>query len=194
MLTSIAVAPINHVIHGESWASKRLQSYAGKNVRIRVLPIINFTFTIQEDGQISTMPDDTTVDVSLSLSASMLPFLLTKNDAIYNDIKTSGDDAIAKELIDIGKHLRWDAAQDLSKVIGDIPANRIAQAGESLIDWHNKHIINLSEMLAEYCLEEQPVLAKTLSIAHFINHVDNLQEETDKLEQRINKLIDHVPT
>ena len=193
MLTSIAVAPINHVIHGESWASKRLQSYAGKIVRIHVFPLINFTFTIQDNGQISTIPDGTTADACLSLSASMLPFLLTKNDAIYNDIKTSGDDAVAKELIDIGKHLRWDVAQDLSKVIGDIPANRVVQAGESLVDWHTKHINNLSEILAEYCLEEQPVLAKTLPITHFINEVDHLQKETDKLEQRINNLTDHVP-
>ncbi len=193
MLTSIAVAPINHVIHGESWASKRLQSYAGKIVRIHVFPLIDFTFTIQVDGQISTIPDGTATDASLSLPASMLPFLLTKNEDIYNDIKTSGDDAIAKELIDIGKHLRWDIAQDLSKVIGDIPANRVVQAGETLVDWHNKYINNLSEMLTEYCLEEQPILAKTLPISHFKKEVALLQKDTTNIEQRINNLIGHNP-
>lgn len=192
MLTSIAIAPINHVIHGESWASKRLQSYAGKIVRIHVFPLVDFTFTILEDGQIATIPGGTTADTSLSLPASMLPFLLTKNKVIYDDIKISGDDAIAKELIDIGKHLRWDVAQDLSKVIGDIPANRVVQTGETLVDWHYKHINNLSEMLAEYCLEEQPVLAKSLPISHFINEVDHLKTDTESLEQRINKLVDHT--
>lgn len=193
MLTSIAIAPINHLIYGESWACKRLQNYAGKVVRIRVFPLIDFTFTIQEDGQISTIPTGTTVDASISLSASMLPFLLTKNDDVYSNIKTSGDDAIAKELIDIGKHLRWDAAQDLSKIIGDIPANRVVQASETLVDWHAKNIHNFSEAIAEYCLEEQPVLAKTLSIKHFIEDVDHLQKDTDTLEQRINNLTNHMP-
>ncbi len=193
MLTSIAIAPINHVIHGESWASKRLQSYAGKIVRIHVFPLIDFTFTIQDDGQISTIPDGTATDVSLSLPASMLPFLLTKNEDIYNNIKTSGEDAIAKELIDIGKHLRWDVAQDLSKVIGDIPANRVVQAGKTMVDWHKQYINNISEMLAEYCLEEQPVLAKTLPITHFKKEVARLQKDTTHLEQRINNLIGHNP-
>jgi ubiquinone biosynthesis protein UbiJ len=193
MLTSIAVAPINHLIYGESWACKRLQNFAGKIVRIRVFPLIDFTFTIQDDGQISTIPTETETDATISLSASMLPFLLTKNDDVYNNIKTSGDDLIAKELIDIGRHLRWDAAQDLSKIIGDIPANRAVQAGESLIDWHTKNINNFSETLAEYCLEEQPVLVKTLSINHFIEDVNRLQKDIGSLEQRINKLTNHMP-
>lgn len=193
MLTSIAVAPINHLIYGESWACKRLRNYAGKVVRIRMFPLIDFTFMIQEDGKISTTPTGTTIDTTISLSASMLPFLLTKNDDVYNNIKTSGDDAIAKELIDIGIHLRWDAAQDLSKIIGDIPANRVVQASETLVDWHTKKINNFSETLAEFCLEEQPVLAKALSIKHFIEDVDRMQKDTDTLEQRINNLTNHIP-
>ena len=193
MLTSIAVAPINHLIYGESWACKRLQDYAGKVVRIRVFPLIDFTFMIQEDGQISTIPTGTTIDATISFSASMLPFLLTKNDAVYNNIETSGDDDMAKELIDIGKHLHWDAAQDLSKIIGDIPANRVVQASGSLVDWHTKNINNFSETLAEFCLEEQPVLAKALSIKHYIEDVDRMQKDTDALEQRINNLTNYMP-
>ena len=193
MLTSIAAAPINHIIHGESWACKRLQNYAGKIIRIHVFPLIDFTFTIQDDGQISTMPSGTTTDACISLPASMLPFLLTKSDAVYNNIKTLGNDAVAKELIDIGKHLRWDIAQDLSKIIGDIPANRVVQAGNTLLEWHTKNIQNFSETLAEYYLEEQPVLTKTLSINHFITEVEQLHKDTNTLEQRINSLASHMP-
>lgn len=193
MLTPIAVAPINHVIHGESWACKRLQSYAGKIIRIHVFPLIDFTFTIQDDGQISTIPNGTTTDASISLSASMLPFLLTNNEAVYNNIKTSGNDAVAKDLIDIGKHLHWDIAQDLSKIIGDIPANRIVHAGNTLLEWHTKNIQNFSETLAEYYLEEQPVLTKILTINHFVTEVDQLLKDTNRLEQRINNLASHMP-
>lgn len=193
MLTSIAVAPINHVIHGESWACKRLQHYAGKIVHIHVFPLIDLTFMIQNDGKISTMPNGTTTDASISLSASMLPFLLTQSDAIYNNIKTSGNDAVAKELIDICKHLHWDVAQDLSKIIGDIPANRVVQAGNTLLEWHTKNIQNFSETLTEYYLEEQPVLTKTLSINHFITEVEQLHKDTNTLEQRINSLASHMP-
>lgn len=193
MFTSIAAAPINHVIHGESWACKRLQNYAGKIVRIRVLPLIDFTFTILEDGQISTMPSDTTADASISLSPAMLPLLLAKNDAVYNNIKTSGDEEITNELIDIGKNLRWDVAQDLSKIMGDIPAYRIAQAGESLVEWHTKSLNNFSETLAEYWQEEQPLLAKSLSMKNSTKEVDSLHNSTIALEERIKNLTNRMP-
>ncbi len=194
MLTTIAIAPINHVIQGESWACRRLQNYAGIIVRIYVLPLIDFTFMIQNDGKITTMPNGTTTDVSISLSASTLPFLLSSNsDAVYNNIKTSGNDAVAKELINIGKHLHWDIAQDLSKIIGDIPANRIVHAGNTLLEWHTKNIQNFSETLAEYYLEEQPVLTKKLTINHFVAEVDQLLKDTNRLEQRTNNLASHMP-
>lgn len=193
MFTSIAAAPINHVIHGESWACKRLQNYAGKIVRIRVLPLVDFTFTILEDGQISTMPSDTTADASITLSPAMLPLFLAKNDAVYNNIKTSGDKEFTNELIDIGKNLHWDVAQDLSKIMGDIPAYRIVQAGESLIEWQTKSLNNFSETLAEYWLEEQPLLAKSLSIKNFTKEVDSLLNSTIALEERIKNLTNRMP-
>lgn len=188
MFTSIAAAPINHVLHRESWAHKRLQRCAGKIVRIRVFPLIDLTFAIQADGQVSNVPNSTTADASISLSLGMLPLLLAKDEDIYNTLKISGDNAIAKELIEIGKHLRWDITQDLSKIIGDMPAHRIAQAGEALVQWHNKSINNLSQTLAEYWVEEQPVLAKSLHINNFIKEVNTLHEDTNALEKRLYNL------
>ncbi|MDP1557833.1 MAG: ubiquinone biosynthesis protein [Nitrosomonas sp.] len=192
MFTFIAVTPINHVLHGESWACKRLQNCAGKTVRIQIFPFVDFTFSIQTDGMISAASDNATVDTSLSLSPDLLPYFLTKDEAVLRKIKISGDDVIARELIDIGKNLHWDVEQDLSKIMGDIPAHRVIQASEKIVNWHWDSFNNLSQALIEYWTEEQPILAKTLYINNFVNEVGKLQSAAEQLEQRIQKLSNKI--
>lgn len=188
MLTSIAITPINHVLHGESWACKRLQPWAGKTVRIQIFPFVDFTFTIQADGMLSAAPDSTIADTSLSLTPSLLPYFLTKEEAVLRNIKISGDDTIANELIDVGKHLHWDIEQDLSNIVGDIPAHRVIQVSESIINWHVNSINDLSQALVEYWTEEQPILAKTFNVNNFVCEVGKLQNAAEQLEQRIQNL------
>lgn len=191
MLTSIAVTPINHVLHGESWARERLQVYTGKTARIRIFPFPDFNFTIQVNGEISTLPESTSVDAVITLTpALLLRILANDNDeTILNDINISGNKAFAKELFNIGRHLHWNLEQDLSGIIGDIFSHRITQTGENLIHWQTENIQNLSHALAEYWTEEQPMLANKTSIDEFNHGVEALHHDTEQLEQRIQKLI-----
>ncbi len=192
MLTSISVTPINHILHSESWARSRLQVYTGKVACIRILPFPDFNFTIQVDGKILATPDSTSTDVMITLTPALLIRMLTyDNDkTVFNEIKISGDDAFAKELINISKHLHWDIEQDLSGLIGDIFSHRIMQASKNLIHWHATSIQNLSQALAEYWVEEQPMLINNISANEFRHEVGMLYRDTEQLEQRIMKLID----
>lgn len=190
MLTSIAVTPINHVLHGESWARRRLQVYTGKAARIRLFPFPDFNFSIQAGGEISTLPDCTSVDTIITLTPTLLLRILANDndETVLNDINISGDCALAKELINIGRHLRWDLEQDLSGITGDIIAHRIVQASENMIHWHTDSIQNLFQALAEYWMEEQPMLASNALIDEFNHEVKTLHHDTEQLEQRIQKL------
>jgi ubiquinone biosynthesis protein UbiJ len=191
MLTSIVVTPINHILHGESWARKRLQAYTGKTARIRILPFPDFIFSIQVNGKISTLSENTSVDTVITLTPALLLRILANgnDETIFNDIKISGDNAFAKELFYIGRHLHWDLEQDLSGIVGDIFSHRIIQTGENLVHWQTGNIQNLSQALAEYWTEEQPMLTNKTSINGFNHEVKTLHHDTEQLEQRIQKLI-----
>jgi ubiquinone biosynthesis protein UbiJ len=115
--------------------------------------------------------------------------LLAHDEDAYREIRISGDNEFAEEIIRIGKNLRWDAEQDLSGVMGDILAHRVAQAGQNLVHWHTETARNLLQMMMEYWTEEQPVLAKPSALHEFMREVDALKDETAHLEQRINALI-----
>ncbi|MBA2484163.1 MAG: ubiquinone biosynthesis protein [Nitrosomonas sp.] len=191
MLTPITVSSINHILQSENWARKRLQVYQGKVVRIRILPFPDFNFSIQADGKISTIPDNTSIDAVITITPALLFRKLTNenDETVFNDIKISGDDALAKDIISIGRQLRWDLEQDLSEFFGDIFSYRIVQTSENLIHWHSLVIQNFSQALSEYLVEEQPTLVNHNSVNEFRHNVEILFRDTEQLEQRIMKLI-----
>jgi ubiquinone biosynthesis protein UbiJ len=189
MLASVAVAPFNHLLRGESWARKRLQPCAGKTARFRLPPFPDLALTVQASGEVSPAAQGTPDDAVVTLAPGLLPRLLAHDEDAYREIRISGDNEFAEEIIRIGKNLRWDAEQDLSGVMGDILAHRVAQAGQNLVHWHTETARNLLQMMMEYWTEEQPVLAKPSALHEFMREVDALKDETAHLEQRINALI-----
>ncbi|MBP0133167.1 MAG: ubiquinone biosynthesis protein [Nitrosospira sp.] len=188
MLASAAIAPLNHLLRGESWARKRLQPCAGKIVRFYTPPFADFNLVVQSNGEIATTTDAVTPDATLTLAPSLLPRLLTHDEEAYSNILISGDTALAEELLDIGKNLHWDVEQDLSRFMGDILAHRLVQTGDSLVQWHTETLRNLSQTLSEYWLEEQPLLAKPAYVRKFVADVNTLHIDVEKLGERIEKL------
>jgi len=189
MLAFAAIAPLNHLLRGESWARKRLQPYAGKTARFRLPPFIDLALTVQVSGEVSTAANGAPDDAVFTVIPRLLPRLLVHDENAYREIRvSSGDNAFAEELLQIGKNLRWDVEQDLSGVLGDILAHRVMQAGDSLMHGHTKTIRNLSQTWVEYWTEEQPLLAKPADMRQLILEIDGLREDAAYLEERVTAL------
>lgn len=189
MLASVAIAPLNHVLRGESWARKRLQPCAGKTARFRVPPFFDLAVIIQPTGEVAAASTVAGNDAILTIMPALLPRLLVRDEAAYREIRISGDSVFGQEILEIGQNLRWDVEQDLSDVMGDILAHRVVRAGENLVHWHNETLHNLSQALTEYLTEEQPVLAKPTDMRTFANEVSGLQDQVSRLELRVESLI-----
>ena len=188
MLASVAIAPLNHLLRGESWARKRLQPCAGKTARFRLPPFLNLALTVQSSGEVSTAASGASDDVVLTLTLRLLPRLLAHDEEVYREIRISGDSVFAEEILNIGKNLHWDMEQDLSEVVGDIAAHRIVEAGDRLVHWHTETIRNLSQTLVEYLTEEQPLLAKPIDMHELIREINALRDDAAQLEERVKAL------
>ncbi len=188
MLTSIAITPINHMLRGESWACSRLQSYSGKTICVQIPPLFEINLLVQASGELQNTSQLEEIDTTLCLLPGILPGILAHDENAYARIKISGDTNFANELINISKNINLNIEQDLSKIIGDIPAHRIAKTGKQVVQWHADSINNLSLALVEYWMEEQPMLAKSTYINEFVDEVKILQDDTDQLDQRIQSL------
>jgi len=193
MLASVAIAPLNHLLRGESWARKRLQPCAGKTARFCIPPFVDFALIVQPNGEVATAADAAATDATLTFVPGLLPRLLAHDADAYRNIHISGDNAFAEELLHIGKNLHWDAEQDLSLIMGDILAHRVVQAGDNLLQWHTDTLRNLSQTLAEYWTEEQPLLAKPAYVRKFIDDVSALRNDAEQLEKRVEQLSRTAP-
>ena len=84
--------------------------------------------------------------------------------------------------------VRWDAEEDLSRVVGDIAARRLVLAGEAALAWPRRAAANLAATAAEYLTEEQRMLPSRSGIDEFVRQVDTLREAVERLEKRIDRL------
>jgi ubiquinone biosynthesis protein UbiJ len=93
------------------------------------------------------------------------------------------------EIFFLSRNLRWDVAEDLSRVTGDVAAERIVQTVQTKQQQLRDAAVNLSQAAAEYWTEERPLLAKPQQISAFMQQVDTLRDDVARLEQRINRLL-----
>lgn len=187
MLIQPAVAALNHLLIQSGWALQRLAQFSGKTARFDIAPF-SFAFTVLPDGSLSAATPDASADAYCVIAPTLLPRLALHDEKAHSEITRSGDAALLTEIFYLSRHLRWDAAEDLSRVTGDIVAERIVHAVKSSQQRVRDTALNLSQALTEYWTEEHLLLAKPTQVAAFMQQVDKLRDDVARLEQRLYKL------
>lgn len=176
-----------HLMTQNQWAKPMLMPFGGQSVKFNLIPI-SATLAILEDGSMAMAGDSNQPDATVTLSPSTALRLLTKDTSANNMIKIDGNSALAAELAKVLQNISWDIEEDLSHLIGDAPANEIMKFGKNTMAQGRSKITNLAEMVTEYWQEEQPLIAKKRHVTQFIKEVDQLREDADRLEKRLEKL------
>jgi len=187
MLSKPAVAALNHLFVQSGWALQQLARFSGRTARFNIAPF-SFACTIQDDGTLRVASQHASADATCTIPPTLLPRLALHDEAAYDLIHGAGDAAFLAEIIFLGRNLRWDAADDISRVAGDIAAERMVQLAHSKQQQLRDAALNLSQAVAEYWTEESPLLAKPADIAALGQQVNQLHDDVAQLEQRINRL------
>jgi ubiquinone biosynthesis protein UbiJ len=90
------------------------------------------------------------------------------------------------------RNLRWDAEEDLSRVVGDILAHRLMNAARALKDGQARAWRALGENLSEYFAEEQEVLVNRANLGIFNDELRTLRDDIARLDKRTGRLARHV--
>ena len=187
MFPQSSIIAINHLLAQNSWAPPRLAHFFGKTVCFEVAPFF-FAYTICADGMLRAAASNASADMRCVIAPSLLPRLALHDEQAYAEIKGEGDAALLAEIFFLTRNLRWDAAEDLSKVTGDIAAERIVKTAQSVSRQVVEAVVNLSQAASEYWTEEQPLVAKPDNINMFVSQVDILRDDIARLEQRLKHL------
>lgn len=193
MLKPLLTRLLNHLIQQNSWAKPHLAQFGGKTVRFSIPPV-SADLTILEDGGMAVAGESAIPDASIILPLPVAMRLLAKDNAAASLASLEGDTELAAALAKILRDLSWDYEEDLSRLIGDIPAHQLAEFGRKAVSEVRSQSLNVAQMASEYLQEEQPMLAKKMRVAQFNQGVDTLREDIERLAKRIEKLSAQVPS
>lgn len=191
MLKPILTRLLNHLINQNTWAKEQLQPFGGKTVKFNIPPI-SATLTVLEDGGLAMAGESSSPDASISIPLPVAIRLLANDDSAATLATLEGDTELSATLAKILRGMSWEYEEDLSKLIGDIPAHQIAEFGRKATAEIKSQSVNLAQMLSEYWQEEQPIIAKKRHVDTFNQEVDSLREATERLEKRIAKLSEKI--
>lgn len=188
MLDQAALAALNHLLLGASWARTRLAPFAGRTARLS-LPPFRLDFQIAADGLLSaTDLENGSCDVEISLPVDTPLLALRGAEAVARAARISGSAEFADALGFVLRNLRWDFEEDLSQRIGDIAAHRIAGLIKAFGAWQHQATSNLTENLAEYLSQERPTLLNKSALNGFSEGVNQLGDDLAQIDSRIRRL------
>ncbi|WP_423708993.1 ubiquinone biosynthesis accessory factor UbiJ [Undibacterium sp. WLX3042] len=184
----ISTAPfINHLLARETWARNKLLPHAGKIACID-LHTFQLRLRVGVDGYLESADTQTSPDVTIRVKLSDLPLMAQNRERAFSYVKIEGDAEFANTISHLSQELKWEAEADLSKIFGDIAAVRMVDGAKSALktvqQTHNK----LQENLAEYFLEENPMLVRPAAVQGLAAEVNKTRDDVERLIKRIEKL------
>jgi ubiquinone biosynthesis protein UbiJ len=188
MFSRPAAAAINHLLRDADCTRTQLVPFAGSTILFEVPPL-SVAFTVEHDGRLVAAAAQTEPVAVVRLTGpALIRLIWLRDDSARQEVSVTGDTALASALSGILSGVRWDVEEDLSQVFGDVVAHRLRRAGEVLFAWHANAASNLAHSLTEYWTEEQPLIASRAAVFDFVQAVDALRDDAERLEKRIERL------
>jgi ubiquinone biosynthesis protein UbiJ len=177
---------LNHLLDAEPWARERLAPFAGETVELRNPPFPTLRFVILPGGRVEAGGEEPALTVTLKPDA--LFNLARGNEYFMRSVDVAGDARLAAEVMTLVRHLRWDFEEDLSTLLGDVAAHRLANAARALAAWQLDALRRLTESLADYAVEEKRVLIGRSEMDRFAADVSDVRHGIERLEKRVQRL------
>lgn len=210
------VAAVNHLLAHEEWARLALQPHAGKIACIDT-SAFQLIIGVAGDGMLqapqtkrpanpsnpnnpnnepangdatsaSAQAQSRTADVTIFVKLADLPWIMQNRERAFSSVKVQGDAEFASVLAHLGQNLRWEAEYDLQAIVGEIAARRLVQGGKQVLETAKQGQQKLHENLAEYFLEENPMLVRPQAVEEFGADVAKLRDDVERFEKRLQSL------
>jgi ubiquinone biosynthesis protein UbiJ len=199
MLTSTLENVLNRGLPRSPRAQQLCAELAGRRVAVSVTPVQSGGYVLVEStgdslklsavtaGTPVGAPPDATVTGGplslLALSGSAPEAVLQRGD-----VRIDGDAELAQKFRELALLLRPDLEEELSLVLGDVPAHQLGRFARAALGWTQKAAATTVRNVAEYLGHERRDLVPRSEAEQFLQGVDTLREDVDRLAARIDLL------
>ncbi len=187
MLAEPFSAFANHLLAPAAWARETLAEHVGKVAVFELFPM-RIAVMADAEGMLHAAAREAQPAVTIRLSYANLLLILSDGEAALRKADIEGDTGFASVIAKVAANLEWDVEEDLSRVVGDVGARRMAGAGRSAAAWPRQAAVSLAGSVAEYLTEEKHLLVTPLQAAEFVRDVDELRDAVERLDKRIERL------
>jgi ubiquinone biosynthesis protein UbiJ len=189
---TLILKAINHVIEQEKWARDLLLSREDQIIAIS-LPVGKFQLVIQ-NGLLTNTSDNTGVAaVSLEISQEAIwAFLREGKSGAMKFVRISGDVDFAADLNRLAADLKWEAEEDLAKLIGDAPSRRILLESKKLFQQASLAVDDFKLGLRDYLVNEKNTLLGAQQFNEFKSEIRLLRDQLDRAEKKIIQLDESI--
>jgi ubiquinone biosynthesis protein UbiJ len=187
-LESPITAALNHLLRAQPWARERLAPFAGETVEVRASPLPPMRLLIQEDGLVRAGAADAPPSLLVTLKPEAPAAFLRGEEHFLRAVEVSGNAKLADAVMLLVRNLRWDFEEDLSRLVGDVAAHRLAQAARGFAAWQVDAAKRLGEALSDYVTEESGLLAQRSDLEALSRGTASLRDALERLEQRVRRL------
>jgi len=159
----------------------------GRSVAIEIREITRLR--VASTGQtLSVMRDDAPADATLTGGpVSLLALAGESADAVLQrgEVAISGDAELAQQFRELARLLRPDLEEELSLLLGDVPAHQLGRLARLTLRWSRRAAATTLTNLAEYLGHERADLVPRNEGEQFLRGVDAVREGVDRLSARI---------
>jgi len=180
---------LNRNIAGSTRARELVARLAGRSLEVRVTPTpVRIRFSVA-DGLVSVGPggegEPGAVIEGTPLSLASLAGPEPEDRIRQGAIRISGDAETAQLFKKLFRAARPDFEEELSRLVGDAAAHHLANAARSVLDFGRRAADTFARNMGEYLTEESRDLPAQPEVEAWIEQVDRLREDADRLEARL---------
>lgn len=195
-LLSIVQSVVNRYLALDPEMSTQLAELEGRCICI-ALTQPELTLYIQPASQSLAISADYEgqPDSTIRGSATALLAMMRSDDPAKaitgGDVELEGDSRTAQRLSDILGQLEIDWEELASQFMGDFAAHRLGGVLGQLQQWAGQTVEALQLDSTEYLQQESDILPTEQEVRHFVDQVDDLRTDVDRLEARLRRLEHH---
>ncbi|MEE8264038.1 MAG: SCP2 sterol-binding domain-containing protein [Gammaproteobacteria bacterium] len=195
--------PASFIVNLEKWLNQLIQldpaargafgELSGKVIAVEFIePAVVFYLLPQEEGIRLHTAFEGAVNVRISgRPLALLSMAMRRpgdQPTVSGDVEVSGDVRLAQRFQRILDEVDIDWEELLSRWVGDIAAHQLGKFGRSLREWAGETKRTLEMDISEYLREESDLVARQEDVAEFVDAVDTLRGDLDRLEESLKQI------
>ncbi|MDC9729536.1 MAG: SCP2 sterol-binding domain-containing protein [Methyloprofundus sp.] len=197
LVMSALETALNKYLSLDEDVSMFLKPLSGKVIAITITPIGETLYLSPSETIIQFMDfyehkPDTTITGSLPALGLMGLSNTPARSFFSGDVEITGDLAVGQQFQQLFKQLDIDLEEQLSQYTGDVVAHKLGNLFKSAHQFHQESITSIKLNVAEFLQDESKDLPPEPEINIFTQQVDQLKEELERAEAKIQRLDDAV--